>query len=380
VDQFIEVRAVGRLSDAPYLSVVAASRNDNHGGGLRERMQHFVSGLAEQCDRFSVPAELILVEWNPPGDRPKLSEALSWPPSSMCDYRIIEVPAAIHARMDHGGRLPLFQMIAKNVGIRRARASFILATNIDILFNDELFEVLAKRQLRENAMYRVDRYDAHPDVPVDAGIEERLEWCAANVVRINYRSISVNVLTGHRHGIERVNTRAMQFFTWVRRVMGESLISRAKKLVPPKLLLKVPPRIERTLLHTNACGDFTLLHRKWWESVRGYAEWQMYSFHIDSLLCHAAFHAGAEEIVLTEGARIYHIEHKGGWSPDPSDDLALDARLQALGLPYLSDEELDRLIRKMYQERRPLIFNDDDWGLIHDELPETEPRRRAAGS
>ena len=41
-------------------------------------------------------------------------------------------------------RLPLFQMIGKNVGIRRSRAPFVLATNVDIIFSDALFSFLAE--------------------------------------------------------------------------------------------------------------------------------------------------------------------------------------------------------------------------------------------
>ena len=52
--------------------------------------------------------------------------------------RFIEVPPEMHARYDHGKALPLYQMIAKNVGIRRARGRFVLATNIDILISSEL--------------------------------------------------------------------------------------------------------------------------------------------------------------------------------------------------------------------------------------------------
>ena len=49
-----------------HLSVVATTRNDNHGGSLTYRMQHFVDGFVEQCKRHQLSAELILVEWNPP--------------------------------------------------------------------------------------------------------------------------------------------------------------------------------------------------------------------------------------------------------------------------------------------------------------------------
>jgi len=42
----------------------------------------------------------------------------------------------------HGDKLPLFQMIAKNVGIRRARGRFVLVTNIDILFSDAVIQFM----------------------------------------------------------------------------------------------------------------------------------------------------------------------------------------------------------------------------------------------
>src|SRR5271163_2327585 len=134
--------------DEPYLSVVVASRNDDHGGNLLDRMQAFVNGLMQQCCRHELDAELIIVEWNPPPDRPRLAEALRWPDTNgHCRVRIIEVPAALHQRFQNADRLPLFQMIAKNVGIRRARGRFVLATNIDILFSDELMAHIAAEQL-----------------------------------------------------------------------------------------------------------------------------------------------------------------------------------------------------------------------------------------
>ena len=43
------------------------------------RMQHFVDGFIAQCRKHRPEAELILVEWNPPPERPPLEEALEWP-------------------------------------------------------------------------------------------------------------------------------------------------------------------------------------------------------------------------------------------------------------------------------------------------------------
>jgi len=42
----------------------------------------------------------------------------------------------------------LYQMIAKNAGIRRARGEYVLATNIDILFSSELACFFAARRLQ----------------------------------------------------------------------------------------------------------------------------------------------------------------------------------------------------------------------------------------
>ena len=77
------VRACGSLvavmSDQPYLSVVVASRNDTHGGDPLARLQALVNSFGAQCHRFGLDAELIVVEWNPPPDRPRLRDAVRVP-------------------------------------------------------------------------------------------------------------------------------------------------------------------------------------------------------------------------------------------------------------------------------------------------------------
>lgn len=182
------------LTGEPYLSVVVTARNDDHGGNLVGRMRIFVAGWIEQARRYGIPSELIVVEWNPLPDRPRLIDVLRWPEDlGPCEVRFIEVPPELHARYPHGHSLPLYQMAAKNVGIRRARGQFVLATNIDILFSDELAEHLAARRLERGRMYRVDRYDAMSDVPLDAPVEEQLAYCGTHLIRINRREGSFNV-------------------------------------------------------------------------------------------------------------------------------------------------------------------------------------------
>lgn len=174
-----------RDSEAPYLSVVVTARNDDHGGNLLRRMQIFVDAWINQAKRHRLPSELILVEWNPPPGRERLVTALRWPSDTgPCQVRVIEVPPEVHARYRHAAVLPLYQMIAKNVGIRRARGDFILATNIDIVFSDQLMEFLASQELQKGRMYRIDRTDVMSDVPVDGALDEQLEYCRNHLIRV----------------------------------------------------------------------------------------------------------------------------------------------------------------------------------------------------
>jgi hypothetical protein len=173
------------VREAPYVSIVVTARNDDHGGNLLRRMQAFVNGVLIQSERHRVRTELILVEWNPVADRPSLADALDWKlGSEYCDIRIIPVPAELHQRLIHWQALPLFQMIAKNVGIRRAAGEFVLATNIDILFSNELFRFFAEKRLESGKMYRVDRWDVMEDVPVERPFDEQLEWCNSHLIRV----------------------------------------------------------------------------------------------------------------------------------------------------------------------------------------------------
>jgi len=178
----------GRSSTAretPYLSVVVAARNDDHGGNLLGRMQVFVDAWINQAKRHNLSSELIIVEWNPPAGRERLAKALRWPiDTGPCQVRIIEVPPEVHARYQQAAALPLYQMIAKNVGIRRARGEFILSTNIDIVFSGELFEFLASRRLERGRMYRIDRHDVMSGVPVDGTLDEQLAYCGSHLIRV----------------------------------------------------------------------------------------------------------------------------------------------------------------------------------------------------
>lgn len=171
---------------APYVSIVVAARNDNHGGNMLARMQAFVDSWTIQAQLYRLESEIVVVEWNPPADRPHLAEVLSLPVNrNICDVRFIEVPADLHAGIPNSVAIPLHQMIAKNVGIRRARGQFVLATNLDIVCSRQLMEYLAMRRLESGVMYRLDRYDVSSDLPPHAaGVDPLLKHCAGHLLRV----------------------------------------------------------------------------------------------------------------------------------------------------------------------------------------------------
>jgi hypothetical protein len=324
------------------------SRNDDHGGELLKRMQISINSLIEQCRINNLNAELIIVEWNPPNDRPRFINALSWP-KEMGNFqvRIIEVPPEIHRTYANSDKLRLFQMIAKNVGIRRARGEYILATNIDILFSPELMRFFAGKQLQENKMYRVDRYDVNPNLPTDSSISDQMKFCSENITKINTKKGTIPV-SGPDANLYKIWQLKNGFLSGVRWIYKK--IRRMENCKPT--------------LHTHACGDFTLLKKNHWIDLRGYPEFPICSMHIDSLFCYIAHYAGITEEILNPPYLTYHIDHGSGWSAEKGKMRSFYKKLERKGIPSLDHSQLFSWTCFMQKIKGPVFFNNgDSWGL-----------------
>jgi len=68
--------------------------------------------------------------------------------------------------------------------------------------------------------------------------------------------------------------------------------------------------------------------------------------------------------------RVYHIEHAtgSGWTPESKGKLY--QRLYEAGIPELDPNQFDAWAIQMRRERKPLIFNGENWGLADESLPE----------
>lgn len=336
----------------PYLSFVAVSRNDGHGGDIGKRMRMFVNGLIAQCNRFNFYCELILVEWNPPTNKPPLADVLPKPTED--DYltiRYIKVPFEIHNQLAFSDKLTLFQMIAKNVGIRRARGNFILCTNVDLLFSNELFELLAKKNLEECAFYRANRCDVPSSIDEDSSFDNQLKYCISNVLKRN----------GKNHNYPNFyDTRGVLFRFGI-------FLPLLKQLSRLKGRVAKSPNDLMDTLDLDACGDFTLMSKSNWVKIQGYPELKMYSLHIDSMGIIAAAAIGLKQVIFPPNACTYHMEHSGGWEfNDPIERILFYSNKPILDWWSVREAGLH-----LIAQGKIFNINQDDWGLSGFILEET---------
>ena len=326
-----------------------------------KRTSIFVEGLLQLANKHRLSGELIIVEWNPvPG--PRLRDLLRLHTQTDCfPIRFIEVPPEIHTAFRNSDIIPLFQMIAKNVAIRRANGEFILATNPDLLFSDDLIAFLASGKLDRDVLYRIDRYDVEAEAPEEVTVEHQLAWCDRHLLRVHRKYGSVDLR------VSRLKRLTMRLRTWYGRHKGrrgKAVVRSARHFA--RSSLRAMAKLFDPNIHTNGCGDFTLMAREHWLSLRGYPELPIWSMHVDSLLCYMAVSSGLREVVLRPPMKIFHLEHGKSWVAMSCED-----RLRTFAVkPWIDIWLLEEIRWEMEQSKAPIRYNTDQWGLGQVELEE----------
>lgn len=316
----------------PRLSVIAAGRNDDYGGNFIHRFSAFLLNVIELLEWCGIPYEVIIVEWNPPRNRPFLDEALGGPPIALRRGRVrfIQVPAEVHAMLPNSDRIPLFEYVAKNVGIRRASGEFVLVTNPDVIMSRGLALRVGRDALCGASYYRTARYDVRGPVPLGS-VEAMVKYCRQNIVRVHGYWYSCEWRLGARLNPYRRARAVLSYARWM--IWNRSVINP----------------------YTNAAGDFFLMRRDRWFELRGYPELKTHSF-IDGYMAYMAHFAGLKlRILRGRDVFLYHQDH---------------GREESSGRPWTAIEEYFRNCRQMARDRRPLIFNGEEWGLGALDLPE----------
>lgn len=135
----------------PAICEVVVGRNDDYMPDFLERIsattlwniQHLVD-------------EVIFVEWNPPADRELLSFELAKRFERLKAYI---VPREIHEKVCLNPNVPLLEFHAKNVGIRRAHAPWVLVTNADAAFGLDTIRTILGTSLETKLVWTAQRVD-----------------------------------------------------------------------------------------------------------------------------------------------------------------------------------------------------------------------------
>lgn len=341
----------------PYLSIVLVARNDNYGGDFNERLHNCVHWLARFIEANRLPAELLLVDYNPIAANAPLLATLRLPEQrSHLHIRALHVPGEIHQRLVCPAirkTVPFFEFIAKNIAVRRAKGEYILCTNADILFHPSIFDFITKRLLEKQHYYRADRYDykkvdtynfEHPYVTLHT-IQQR-------VFRMMLKGYAYEVKGGQNY-FEESHIRlenSWRLFLDLHPEMAERW--------------RMNTNYEGFIMryHTHCSGDFMLMHRDSWFSLRGYPEDTYISTHCDALLTVMAGVSGLQETVLQWP--VYHQDHERRYNTD-MDESKANADISRMFTRFLADT------REMAATGTPKIVNTPDWGLAGEQFAET---------
>jgi len=242
------------IAPTPTLSVILTGRNDGYGGDFLARAITAIRFNHAALTSSGITYELLLVEWAPLPDRPLLSELIEQAvPDVRPQLTTLLVDAEYQEALTLNPRLAYLEYLAKNVGVRRARGRYLLATNADVLLGRAVLAQIAEG-LPDEGVYRAPRID------LTLGLEQS--------------GISWDVLENPANH-------------W-----------RARELRPP--------------LYSGGTGDFLLAARDTFHRLRGFNEIYRlarvgvdYNFLVKAYSCGVAIHL--------MGGSVYHLNHAGSF-------------------------------------------------------------------
>jgi len=248
----------------PYVTFVTYGRNDGYAPAYVQRVSRATACLAGQLERAGIDAEIIIADWNPPPDRPWLLDVIAVPEALRhVAIRGLVVDPSHHERFIGAQERGFHAGEAANVGIRRARGRFVTPKASDTFFSPPTIAMLARRDLDENTMYRIDRHDV--------AIDDESIWDLDDAALLT-----------------RLAQLPSKPHAWIEQSAHWNLRN----------------------LHTNACGDFTLMDIRHWQRLRGHPrDDTALTLDIDSLVMHAAAAIGVREHRWPDDCRVYKPSH-----------------------------------------------------------------------
>jgi hypothetical protein len=332
----------------PIISFVLAGRNDNYGGDFKLRLQRCVSNLYKQLKAYQISSEIIFINYNPLPEN-GIEHFISWPQSDeLIQVRILTVAPSLHSNFVENNNVknvPVLEYPAKNAGIRRAKGSFILSMNPDIIIDDAFFSVI--NQLKKDSYYRCNRLDFQMN-ETDLMPENPIPFIKKQVSKVWVKAISKEIKTGSFSKTKFYLILLLQKLE----ILRYSSLRAFNFLWSTKLHAKAENKF-----HCNVSGDFMLMHKAHWDALMGYKENSYLALHVDALMVVEAAALGLKEVVFK--FPIYHQEHERRYDANKENTDFREAYL-------MFQEEA----QKMIKNKKPIQYNSIEWGFANAQLEE----------
>jgi len=230
----------------------------------------FLAERAMQClnAMTSVFDEVIVVDWNSPHGLPMIEQIKNFiEPTGK--IRSIVVPRDFVNSVVDSESQPCCSVLARNIGIRRAKGDWIVSSNIDIIPS-----AFSTDTLNQNTMYAVQKYNVLENIHL------------TQLISMSNQD-KINALVAHKHLFEKMK--------------------RAEEVTPnDKYSLCI------------GCGDFQVAHKNVWERIRGFEESLVYRCFEDTNVLVKTAHQKDMNISLLD-VDVFHLEHKNNpffWKKD----------------------------------------------------------------
>lgn len=335
--------------DKPYLSIVIAGRNDNYGGDFDARLQNSLTWYYNKLEQAKLYAEIVLVNYNPLLNEKPLEDRIKVIPNSpYVRTRMITVDEQSHISYhneEKRKKLPFYEFIAKNIGIRRAKGEYILSTNADIVVPYSIIRHMATMNLKPYKYYRASRADFKGFESSILKPEEFIDTCRRNTFKIFMKGFSYDI-DGTKFDKELLWLKAYNYFR-----LKYNLFKATFPVFMNKYSIPFISHNAEFKYHCQGSGDFMLMHNSKWQQLYGNPENTKVSTHADSWIVIMAAAAGLREHVFYSPVFHQHHERRFDWV-----DINKD--------PFFREEyeRFEKAALYMLATQKPIIENDADWG------------------
>jgi hypothetical protein len=254
-------------------TAVVSGRNDNYGGHFLESAVYSLNSMLRSFD------EVIYVDWNTEDGKKTVTAELESKLVNLDRLRTIQVtPEQVKTIMGDGPAQPMCEVMARNIGIRRATGDIVVSTNLDVIVPSREQLELAFKDLKSGMMVTIAKHDVE--------LADLQRVFKDNVSDVQSRMPLV-------FGLWPIEKRLMSpYLTMTKDLMSKHQVQSHHQLA--SLIC--------------ACGDFQAATRDTWHDIRGFEESQRKRLFGDTQVQYKVIQGGGI-VFATNFPPLYHIEH-----------------------------------------------------------------------